>query len=473
NVKRGIRQGCPLSGMLYAIAIEPLLRRLRQGLTGLTFATAENVRLSAYADDVTVFIRGQDDIQVLKEQLALYERASSAKVNWSKCEGLLLGEWTCKQKPNLPAGLQWSREGMKCLGVFLGNNDFQKKNWEGLAEKISARLSRWTWVQPQLSYRGRVLVANNLAASMLWHRFTVLDPPDTLVREIQKRLVDFFWGGYHWTRAAVLFLPLFEGGQGLVDLQSRISTFRLQTIQRFLYGELQMWTGTAAVLLRRVNNLGYDKQLFLSDLTGMEITEATPFYQSTLQAWATVLKAKRDCSDGYGNVEEEPLFHNPFVQSRLLSSASVKRVLITAGLTKLAGLRSEGRWKDAATLCRETGLRSLRLLERLLAEVKAALPGHFRRALAVEAAGAQQPLTWPAFPSLSVSAAVEEQEEGGAILSFKTPELADFPTASKKALYTVAVKVLNSVSLQGVRESRWVEMFAPASSPRGSWRSLY
>lgn len=29
---------------------------------------------------------------------------------------------------------------MKCLGVFLGNDDLQRKNWEGVVEKISARL---------------------------------------------------------------------------------------------------------------------------------------------------------------------------------------------------------------------------------------------------------------------------------------------------------------------------------------------
>jgi hypothetical protein len=51
---------------------------------------------------------------------------------------------------------------------FLGSEVFPKKNWEGVVEKVCARLSRWKWVLPQLSYRGRVLVASNLAASTLW-----------------------------------------------------------------------------------------------------------------------------------------------------------------------------------------------------------------------------------------------------------------------------------------------------------------
>jgi len=78
-----------------------------------------------------------------------------------------------------------------------------------------------------LPYRGRNLVFNNLAPSMLWHWFTVLEPPDTLVMKIQKTLVEFFWEGFHWTRAAVFFLLVLERDQGLIDLCSRIAAFHL------------------------------------------------------------------------------------------------------------------------------------------------------------------------------------------------------------------------------------------------------
>ncbi len=70
-----------------------------------------------------------------------------------------------------------------------------------------ARLSRWRWLLPQMSYKRRVLVINNLAASTLWHKLMVVEPTEELVTSIQKRLVDFFWDGKHWIRAAQLYLP--------------------------------------------------------------------------------------------------------------------------------------------------------------------------------------------------------------------------------------------------------------------------
>ena len=293
------------------------------------------------------FITSQNDAKILEEKLALYEKASSAKVNWSKSEGLLLGEWNNTQKPTLPAGLQWNTEGMKFLGVFLGSEGFMVKNWEGVVEKVSARLSRWTWIQPQLSYRGRTLVVNNLIASMFWHRFTVVEPPDGLLKEVQRRLVNFFWGGCHWTKAAVLFLPVEEGGQGLIDLRSQVTAFRLQTVQRLLHHKQQLWGETASVLLRKVMKLEYDKHLFLLELSGMDFTATSAFYQSVLRAWRTVLGTKRDCSQVYGSVGEEPLFYNPLIRCRMLSSAGVRRTLIRAGLTKIAALRSGGQWEDS------------------------------------------------------------------------------------------------------------------------------
>lgn len=80
NVKKGIRQGCPLSGQLYSIAIKPFLSKLRNGLTGLQINTAalqHSIKITAYADDVTVKIRNSKDVEFLKESLESFEKAAS------------------------------------------------------------------------------------------------------------------------------------------------------------------------------------------------------------------------------------------------------------------------------------------------------------------------------------------------------------------------------------------------------------
>ncbi|KAK3544486.1 hypothetical protein QTP86_013151 [Hemibagrus guttatus] len=291
----------------------------------------------------------------------------------------------------------------------------------------------------QLSYRGRVLITNNLIASFLWHHFTVLEPPELLIKEVQKRIVNFFWAGQHWTRAPVLYLPLQEGGQGLIDLSCRVRTFRLQAAQRLFYGDA--WADTAYALLRRVEDLNYDKHLFMLNLREMDLSATTLFYQSVLRAWSSVMRISRINAQPFPCTEEEPLFHSPLIQSRMISSPYIQQHFRRAGITRVKDLRSGNSWKTARDLCAETGVLSARLMQRLLGEVASALPSCFREALGQDPGRSHQPP-----PSLSISAAAwEYQWEKAALLSFQMPTLKD---ASKKALYETCVKVFIEVLWQ-------------------------
>ncbi|KAK3509791.1 hypothetical protein QTP70_011160 [Hemibagrus guttatus] len=116
---------------------------------------------------------------------------------------------------------------------------------------------------PTISYRGRVLVINNLAASSSWHKVMVMDPPNELIHRIQQAIVDFFWCGKHWLKAATLSLLKEEGGQGLVHIRSQIRAFRLQSAQRLVYHKDLAWTQTACLILQRAGHLGLDKHLLL------------------------------------------------------------------------------------------------------------------------------------------------------------------------------------------------------------------
>ncbi|CAM2097471.1 unnamed protein product [Caretta caretta] len=91
---QGIRQGCPLSGQLYALAIEPFLCLLCRRLIGLVLREPElRLVLSAYADDVLLVIQDPGDLAQVEACQAIYSAASSARVNWVKSSGLAVGDW--------------------------------------------------------------------------------------------------------------------------------------------------------------------------------------------------------------------------------------------------------------------------------------------------------------------------------------------------------------------------------------------
>lgn len=113
--------------MLYALSLEPLLSRIRVSIDGLILpGFNSNIVLSAYADDLVVLIKTQDDVDILTNLTVKYKNLSAAKINWDKSEAIAVGNWP-NGLPTLPQNLAWKREGLKYLGVFLGNKAMEKR----------------------------------------------------------------------------------------------------------------------------------------------------------------------------------------------------------------------------------------------------------------------------------------------------------------------------------------------------------
>lgn len=73
--------------LLYSLLIEPLLNVLRKHLSGLTVPGVPNslsVKLTAYADDITVFVKNDRVVKAFSACLHKFEKGSSTRINWGK-----------------------------------------------------------------------------------------------------------------------------------------------------------------------------------------------------------------------------------------------------------------------------------------------------------------------------------------------------------------------------------------------------
>jgi exonuclease III len=342
--KRGIRQGCSLSGQLYAICLEPLLHKLRspEGISGvsLPMSGGKRCKQSAYADDVDVLATQDSDFTTLSYWIGLYQHASNAEVNYTKSEGLWCGSW--RNRTDTPLGLKWNSEGMKILGTYTGNTkQFLEKNWDGLATSVSDRLDRWKPFAKALSFRGRVLVANLLAASKLWHKFNAVSPPNEVLDLVQRILLDFVWQGKHWVAKEVMFLPLHMGGQGIVHLVSRLRDFRFQFVYRLIQSveqeEIHPSVFFSRYFLSRVGKLGYGNQLFL--LENIPVCNSLPtYYRDCLRAWNAFSVVRHDSPTSVADVLDEPLFKSKAVRHPLTGEPLFLENFVVAGVTQIQHL---------------------------------------------------------------------------------------------------------------------------------------
>ena len=75
-------------------------------------------KISAFVDDITVFVSNCLDILAVKMAVARYKQVAGAKVNFDKSEGLRLGVW--KRSVPLPGPFRWSDGPVRILGVWFG-----------------------------------------------------------------------------------------------------------------------------------------------------------------------------------------------------------------------------------------------------------------------------------------------------------------------------------------------------------------
>ena len=167
SLSRGVRQGCPLSPLLYVLVAEVLACNIRANprIKGLCLPGQSDAisPISQYADDTSLVVCSDDAIRACFNVYDLYERGSGSRLNLSKSKGLWLGPWANRSDP--PVGLDWSSTKIKVLGVFLGPGNLDDDNWKPRIEAVENTLLSWR--QRILSFQGRALVINALALSLL------------------------------------------------------------------------------------------------------------------------------------------------------------------------------------------------------------------------------------------------------------------------------------------------------------------
>jgi len=128
---RGVRQGCPLSPLVYVISIEVLAANLRAhpAIVGLRLPGIPNPlpAVSLYADDTSVISVSDAATLAVFEVYNIFEHGTGSKLNLGKCEGLWLGLW--RNRPDSPINILWNSVKIKVFGVYIGNENLDESNW--------------------------------------------------------------------------------------------------------------------------------------------------------------------------------------------------------------------------------------------------------------------------------------------------------------------------------------------------------
>jgi hypothetical protein len=137
-IKSSIRQGCPLSMLLYTLCLNPLLYMIDEALTeNRPMTRGHEIKVIAYADDVTVVLHSMEDLDKVREALQCYEAAMGAKINVSRSKLMALGTWNKSQNV---MGTEYHEE-IWILGIQMMTTTKQSglQSWSMVTSKIRAQ----------------------------------------------------------------------------------------------------------------------------------------------------------------------------------------------------------------------------------------------------------------------------------------------------------------------------------------------
>jgi len=213
---KSCRQGDCLSPYLFVLCLEPLLQQIKLDVQCRGIRVADEVfKLSVYADDITAFVESCQDGERLIEIVEDFGKWSGLKLNVKKSEIFPLGKFRNKCIEGERLKEFRKVDTVKITGIHFSHDikvaeelNFRKplQTMRTLATQFRSR---------DLSFIGKALVIKANLLSQFQYVANVLKVPKWVIREVDKIIFKFLWGGVDKISRPRAACNILQGGLGI------------------------------------------------------------------------------------------------------------------------------------------------------------------------------------------------------------------------------------------------------------------
>ncbi|KAA0701525.1 LINE-1 reverse transcriptase -like protein [Triplophysa tibetana] len=234
---RSTRQGCPLSPLLFAVAIEPLAIALRSEprIIGITRFGLEQ-KVSLYADDLLLYVSNLSvSVPAALDILSSFGQISGYKLNLDKSELFPLNQGA--QNAALGFPFKIVPFGFKYLGIQIRDRfeDLFDYNFAPLLDQIRIDFQRWSLLPLSLVARVNSVKMNILPKLSYLFQSIPVCLPQSFFHKLDKSITEFIWNGkVPRLRKELLQRPRTLGGLALPNLRFYYWASILRVIQLWI-----------------------------------------------------------------------------------------------------------------------------------------------------------------------------------------------------------------------------------------------
>ncbi|XP_062113082.1 uncharacterized protein LOC133824231 [Humulus lupulus] len=229
--RKGLRQGDPISPLLFVLAMEYCTRFLCQASMDKGFRfhpTCKHLKIVNlyFADDLVIFFKGvNSSVQIIRDSFNEFCCASGLAANMDKSQ-VYFGGVAEKETQQMLKRLQFSEGNfpLKYLGVPLRTTRWKAGDCAIIIKKIQLKLH--TWASRHLSFAGRAQLINSVLLSIRSFWMSIFILPKSVTKEVDQLCRNFLWGvkdsnnqrsKMHFTAWDQVCLPKCMGGLGFKD----------------------------------------------------------------------------------------------------------------------------------------------------------------------------------------------------------------------------------------------------------------
>ena len=235
KIKRGIRQGCPLSMLLFITCTDLFTRKIQKNkqIKGVNFQKF-NFKITQYADDTTFAFQNYKEIKDILEELKKFEKVSGLKINPEKTQIIATNTFIkTKIQTNYP--LFKFNDYLKILGVkFYLNPNCNNKNWYQILPIIKSILHKHE--NRKLTIYGKNQIIKTLIIPLFIHIARIYKPSEKIEKDLNQILYKFLWSNdpIEQLSRKKLISEYKEGGIKMTDITSKLETCYVEKI-KYLY----------------------------------------------------------------------------------------------------------------------------------------------------------------------------------------------------------------------------------------------
>ena len=237
NLSRGIRQGCPISALLFILVAEIFAIQIWENrfICGIKHMN-EEFWICQLADDTTLFISNMKSVIASVTILHRFSKYSGLKINLEKSTIIPIGSWTNKQI-NLPKEIK-----QLCVSlVFLWPERNDKvKFWKKLA---SIEKTLQTWSSRRLSLKGKASIIKTLVIPKIVYALSLIFCPTKILEKLDKILFSFLWDNKTpKIKRESIIANYCDGGLKMTDLFLVHESAKIRFLKRILKSDNMKWT---------------------------------------------------------------------------------------------------------------------------------------------------------------------------------------------------------------------------------------